>query len=241
VGKDALPEKRYSVLQVAKALMAWAALQGLTSKWQEKRWSKHLREIQFDTPPPKIEPRTRKASQLHVTTDVTFPGGRGQIIAADIGEASNSDPSTPTEFHSPDRDASNAAIKLTFRRLSKLVLAGYGGASLLFFGITPSAFSSASTPKGDGSNLAEAVDASEAEAAAPSQVPSMSWWNMLLGRHDHDIFQLHARESHDDPPVDAIIGDEHHMPRFWVLCDHRRKQIVLIIRGSCGLSFCWQC
>src|ERR1700753_574045 len=37
VGKHFLPEKRYSVLQVAKALIAWATLQGLTHEWQEKR------------------------------------------------------------------------------------------------------------------------------------------------------------------------------------------------------------
>lgn len=233
-GKEALPEKRYSVIQVAKALMAWAALQGLTSQWHEKKWFKHLEEIKFDPqmPIPEDAPvRSRKDSQLRVTTDVTFPGGRGQIIAADIGEA----PTTPLSSlpSSPGCHISDAQIKHTFRRLSKLVLAGYGGASLLFFGISPSAFAPASTVKSDESNLAEAVDASEAEAALPTPAPNYSWWNILLGRHDREIFHIHAKESRNDKtPVDATIGDEARMPRFWVLCDHRRKQVVLVIRGK---------
>ena len=37
-----------------------------------------------------------------------------------------------------------------------------------------------------------------------------------------------------------VIGKEHLMPRFWVLTDHSRAQIVLVIRGqfiSSPLSF----
>ena len=40
-----LPEERYSVTEVAKALVAWGALQGVTHDWQVKKWMKHLREM----------------------------------------------------------------------------------------------------------------------------------------------------------------------------------------------------
>jgi sn1-specific diacylglycerol lipase len=231
-GKDALPEKRYSAVQVAKALMAWAALQGLTSQWQEKRWFKYLKEIPRERPIPHAHPsasRVRANSRLHVTTDVIFPGRRGQIIAADIGEVSSTESSTTV---SPRDNESDAEIKLTLRRLSKLVLAGYGGASLVFFGISPSAFFPSVDAKRDESKLADAVDASEADPGVPSTAPKYSWWNMILGRHDQEIFHTHAKDSPGDSPVDAIVGDQCDMPRFWVLCDHRRHQVVLVIRGN---------
>ena len=95
-----------------------------------------------------------------------------------------------------------------------MVLAGYGGASLLFFGVSPSAFGGnntrPSTPPTSFSaaiarektleeaNLTNAVDASEAEAAgdgdftgsgSENSVQEYSWWDVLLGKHDQEIFE----------------------------------------------------
>ena len=232
VGKHFLPEKRYSVLQIAKALAAWATLQDLTHKWQERRWLPYLREIHLrDSFPSNMDPLqspTCETPALHVTADVIFPGSRGQIISADIGEAvTDGGKDTRT-----NRLTTNVEHYLVFRRLSKLVLAGYGGASLLFFGLSPDTFASPGPSTGGEANLAEAVDASERQP--PSGLPNLarySWWNLLLGRHDHDIFQSHARSSLYTQ-FDAINGIEPHMPRYWVLSDHRRKQVMLVIRGK---------
>jgi len=232
VGKHFLPEKRYSVLHVAKALAAWATLQGLTHEWQEKQWSSHLREIQLrNSSPPDVDPfrsPARETPALRVTADVIFPGRKGQIISADIGEALEDEPQDPRE----NRQTTNVDLYLTFRRLSKLVLAGYGGASLLFFGLSPNTFVSPGLSTSDEANLAEAVDASERQPSpGPPHLAHYSWWNLLLGRHDHDIFHSHARSSLDTQ-LDAINGAEPQMPRYWVLSDHRRKQVVLVIRGK---------
>lgn len=167
-------------------------------------------------------------------------------------------------------------MKATLRRLSKMVLAGYGGASLLFFGIGPE-FTSPTTnkvapnkvseKKSEEDQLEHAIDASEAEAygdpsesqTAPQPTPSpdsssYSWWDVLLGKHDQEIFERFA-----DIPVDqqteqvrfaqetwrkrkaqmkneAVVGVEHQMPRYWVLTDHQRSQIVLILRGTMSLN-----
>ena len=77
---------------------------------------------------------------------------------------------------------SMAELKSTLRRLSKIVLAGYGGASLLFFGISPDAISAASsslkasalaqTAAEEEVQLTHAVDASEAEAAGQGILPN---------------------------------------------------------------------
>ena len=233
VGKHLLPEKRYSVLEVAKALAAWATLQGLTHGWQEKRWSPYLRQIYLHKPsPPGINSLQSSAyggtPALHVTADVTFPGSKGQIISADIGEAGEVEPRGP---HG-DSEGTNLELYLTFRRLSKLVLAGYGGASLLFFGLSQDIFASPGLSTGGEANLVEAVEASEMQhLQGPSHLPHYSWWDLLLGRHDYDIFHNHARSSLDTKP-DAIKGAEPRMPRYWILSDHRRKQVVLVIRGK---------
>ena len=231
-GKHFLPEKRYSVLQVSKALAAWATLQGLTHEWQEKQWSQYLREIHLqDSTPSNTDPfqsPTCETPALHVTADVIFPGSRGQIISADIGEAVEVGPQDP----GANRQATNVELYLVFRRLSKLVLAGYGGASLLFFGLSPNSLVSPGLSTGGETSLAEAVDASEKQPSpSPPHLAHYSWWNLLLGRHDHDIFHSHARSSLDTQ-FDTINGVEPRMPRYWVLSDHKRKQVVLVIRGK---------
>lgn len=232
VGKHLLPEKRYSVLQVAKALTAWATLQGLTHEWQKKQWSPYLREIHLrNSSPSDVDPLqspARETPALRVTADVIFPGSRGQIITADIGEATADGPRNSRA----NPQVTNLELYLVFRRLSKLVLAGYGGTSVLFFGLPPNNFSPPGIPPGSETNLAEAVDASERQPPPrPPHLAHYSWWNLLLGRHDHDIFHTHARSSLDTQ-LDTVHGVEPQMPRYWVLSDHRRKQVVLVIRGK---------
>ena len=256
-----------------------------------------------------------RSSHIRVISDVIFPGQQGpQIIAADIGEPelacsrassiylsrTKSHISLNYNFtHAADTSTdppslTNAEVKATLRRLSKMVLAGYGGASLLFFGVSPSAFGSngtrSSTPSSsptsfsaaamarektvEEANLTNAVDASEAETSdgeftGPGNENSVqeeySWWDVLLGKHDQEIFErstahvddsLKARASSternksdmkatavslmfyalDDTVLTSfsskVIGKEHLMPRFWVLTDHSRAQIVLVIRGQ---------
>ncbi|KAF9643309.1 alpha/beta-hydrolase [Thelephora ganbajun] len=236
IGKHFLPEKRYSVLQVAKALVAWATLQGLTYEWQEKQWSPYLRQIHLHkSSPSNVDPLQSSPGEtpaLRVTADVTFPGSKGQIISADIGEVVEDEPRGP---HA-DRQDTDLELYLVFRRLSKLVLAGYGGASLLFFGLSPNAFVSSGLSTGSGANLSEAVDASERQPSpSPLHLGHYSWWNLLLGRHDYDIFHSHVRSSLETQ-LDATNGVEPQMPRYWVLSDHRRKQVVLVIRGTMSLN-----
>ena len=256
-----------------------------------------------------------RSSHIRVISDVIFPGQQGpQIIAADIGEPelacsrassiylsrTKSHISLNYNFtHAADTSTdppslTNAEVKATLRRLSKMVLAGYGGASLLFFGVSPSAFGSngtrSSTPSSsptsfsaaamarektvEEANLTNAVDASEAETSdgeftGPGNENSVqeeySWWDVLLGKHDQEIFErstahvddsLKGRASSnernksdmkatavslmfyalDDTVLTSfsskVIGKEHLMPRFWVLTDHSRAQIVLVIRGQ---------
>lgn len=39
------PEKQYGIAQVARAIVGWSALQGVTQEWQEQRWLKYMKEI----------------------------------------------------------------------------------------------------------------------------------------------------------------------------------------------------
>lgn len=263
-----LPDKDFSFPQIARAVVAWAALQGVTQEWQEKKWFKHLREIRVNENNQVKPVMKRRNSRVRVTSDVIFPGNTGQIIAADIGEAPPPPSSATGRVHTtaPARQISarerlnDDELKASLRRLSKLVLVGYGGASLLFFGISPTpqrseSFSPSTGPRADEeANLATAVNASEAEATgrSPQQdIPptpvdtSYSWWNILIGKHDHQIFE-HFANDHSPRSArtglqehlrsTATIGIEHQMPRFWVLTDHARGQIVLVIRGTMSLN-----
>ncbi|KAF8075891.1 hypothetical protein FPV67DRAFT_1469670 [Lyophyllum atratum] len=279
------PKNRYGITQIARAIVAWVALQGVTQEWQEKLWFKHLKEIHVnDVTDNTRSTLSRKNSRVRVTSDVILPGNIGQLIAASIGEAPSRRPRSQSSastngrkfslepltsartrasatavaaaLHSPR--PSKAELKTTLRRLSKIVLAGYGGASLLFFGVSPNgsrATNSAAEMASEEAQLAKAIDASEAEAFGDSPAPKTpppevtaeySWWDVLLGKHDQEIFERAA--NHGIPgqraqeeikakmTATAVIGSEHMMPRFWVLTDHGRGQVVLVLRGTMSLN-----
>ena len=267
---EQLPEERYSVTEIAKALIAWATLQGVTDDWKEKEWFKVLREIKIDEPEDRLTSRKRTQSRITITEDTIYPRDEGQVISADFGE-------TPAPSETSDSldnllythsNNSYSKLKTNLRRLSKMVLAGYGGAGLIFFGVSltpPPPPSFTSNPERDNAQtteehiLADAVDASEnlessSSGPIPNPIPksrSYSWWNVLLGRHDQDIFEGYAftpatiRESSNarrrkgkqkEKPSTVIIGAENRMPRFWVLTDHGRHQVVLVFRGTMSLN-----
>jgi sn1-specific diacylglycerol lipase len=255
-----LPDRKFGVTSIARALIAWVALQGVTQEWQENIWFQSLREIHVEDPRRYTDSlRERRGSRVRVTSDIIFPGNRGQIISADIGEA----PNTRTRSlsvrsnHSPTvlgTKARQSEMKLTLRRLSKIVLAGYGGASLLFFGVSLNAHANGPSRRdrlAEEAQLAHAIDASEAEAAGdmdalPDPGPvsqDYSWWDVLLGKHDQEIFESYANGGSDEEmrkkmKATAVIGMQHQMPRFWVLTDHSRTQIVLVLRGQSCLVSC---
>lgn len=291
-----LPDRKFGLTEIARAVVAWVALQGVTQEWQEQVWLKSLKEIKVEDHPIETIRRQRVGSRVRVTSDIIFPGNLGQLISADIGEApvpyARAMSHTPLP-KGPGCTSSSAAtsrrprveqlkpknpteMKATLRRLSKIVLAGYGGASMWFFGVGPDFTSSPVTPFASGpankktseeAQLENAIDASEAEAFgntpnAPSPTPSpgtqnpntYSWWDMLLGKHDQEIFEHYAnapveqqtqqarhaqetwRRKKAQMKTETVHGMEHQMPRFWVLTDHGRSQIVLVLRGTMSLN-----
>ncbi|KAF8509432.1 hypothetical protein BU17DRAFT_98961 [Hysterangium stoloniferum] len=319
-----------SVLEISRAVAAWAAIQGFTKEWSEARWLKHTTELTSDDfKPPVRAPsgrfgrRERAISRVSVTEDSISPippGRLSQVVSADIGEKTaisddvpSSIPRLATTQSFPAR--SNYETWNNVTRLSKLVLAGYGGVGLLFFGapLHPDEIVSASSKQdikqSEEDILVHAVEDAETEALSSSQphisfptqnIPSApptcasaySWWNVLLGKHDRDIFEgfafrvskdldgEHMRygtnsqsipsspistmsmhfpssptqekspfESQGIPstqqkpskrsqskPSTTFIGDMRHMPRFWVLTDHVRRQVVLVVRGTMSFN-----
>lgn len=267
-----IPIKKYGFADVARALIAWVALQGVTQEHHESRWSPYLREVEVHSPitGPQLK---RVPSRVRVTSDLIFPGHRGQLISADIGEA-------PATTHSRQRSASvlsrlsmssvtssrwkdprlehypksTEEVKMNLRRFSKMVLAGYGGASLLFFGVSPMFASPSARAKAptvsnekeaEEAQLEKAINDAEAEMEGTSGTSpppledniEYSWWDILLGKHDKEIFE---RSVHVGRPgthmqsrmrATAVVGIERQMPRFWVLTDHDRCQVVLVLRG----------
>ncbi|KAH8985913.1 alpha/beta-hydrolase [Lactarius akahatsu] len=234
-----LPEEHFSVGEATRALFAWGTLQSVTYDWQVTKWSKYLSEIPREGPIPDIHTRMRNNSIINVTGDVLLEGNKGQILTADITETvSGADSLAVVPRHHPNlpvptpHPKSQKDLRLTLRRLSKMCLAGYGGASLLFFGVPSNSPINSSEEK---ATLEAAVEESE-KPQEDTQIRTFPWWSMLLGKHDHDIFLHYASGGKRGTDVTAVIGDEARMPRFWVLTDHSRQQIVLVFRGTMTLN-----
>ena len=131
---DQLPEdkEKYSVLAVARALIAWAALQRSTSDHHVAKWLDAVEPIAVEawltpSPEPTRAPApstTSRDSRLFVMEDVFLPEHGGQLITADIGEKLLLPPSLDygREDTLPARNFGD--IRLTLRRLSKLCLGG---------------------------------------------------------------------------------------------------------------------
>jgi sn1-specific diacylglycerol lipase len=238
---DHLPEERFSVTEAARAVFAWGTLQSVTYDWQFGKWGKYLSEIPREDPVSGPYTRARHNSVVSITCDVMLPGNNGQLLTADITEKLSGAeglvaPHQPHILRRPLR-LSNCELRLTLRRLSKMCLAGYGGASLLFLGLpaAPTPAPKINSKAAEKATLEAAVEESEKVQDDP---PSRTypWWSMLLGRHDHDIFLHYASGGKRGTDVTAVIGDESRMPRFWVLTDHSRQQIVLVFRGTMTLN-----
>jgi sn1-specific diacylglycerol lipase len=131
---DQLPEdkEKYSVLAVARSLVAWATLQRATSDHHVAKWLDAMEPVPNEvwlapSPEPIHAPAPStgsRDSRLFVMEDVFLPEHGGQLITADIGEKSLLPPSAEygREETLPARNFGD--IRLTLRRLSKLCLGG---------------------------------------------------------------------------------------------------------------------
>lgn len=171
-----------------------------------------------------------------MTSDTIIPGkGGSQIITADMGSEPSkaerlrlrrsrsklllrqSSFSSLASFSTsisiiddlPEDTVPISELKTTLRRFSKMVLAGYGGASLLFFGVHPrgkpaagSSLTRIENPSigqaktREEAALTDAIDASEAEAAGEAaggpesdSAQPYSWWDIVVGKHDQEILE----------------------------------------------------
>ncbi|KZS94124.1 alpha/beta-hydrolase [Sistotremastrum niveocremeum HHB9708] len=263
--EEHLPPERYSVAAVARALVAWAAIQSVTHEYQESIWHTSLRELseevlsasqQADTISPSA-PLTPKSSQIHVTQDTLLPDNGGQILMADIGE--NKAAGTGTSQGSTPHSESRVDLLMTLRRFSKMVLAGYGGPSLIFFGVplSPQSTSTAgnsersadpesSSKSNEETLFANVMHAAQADrgrsqsSTAVQDNKKFSWWNVLLGKHDQEIFESFAFTPADSatitPQATATVGSGSSMPRYWILTDHARRQVVVVLRGTMSIN-----
>ncbi|KAG8790624.1 hypothetical protein FRC12_011438 [Ceratobasidium sp. 428] len=155
-----------------------------------------------------------------------------------------------------------AHLRPILRRMSHMVIGGYGGASFLFFGLAfPSVGEAAASSQPPNTStpspppptpqrrqtIADVVHKAESEAHVPASQqhtePRRTWWGLITGQHDQEIFERFAGHSRTESVVEetgqkntAILGDAARLPRFWVLTDHARKQVVLVLRGTYSLN-----
>jgi sn1-specific diacylglycerol lipase len=190
-----LPEKRYGLPAMMQALAAWAAIQSITQFYTETQWFEGIREVrpaELETMmPTNVLPSTGVPHEVHVTDDTLLPNHGGQIVSAEIGHMGQ------TNHRKPQ---SRVLVLPTLRRLSKMVLAGYGGAGMIFFGVPlihkpDDATGSFSSPEavrsGEESVVKEVIGSIDiednGEQVKDKATQSFSWWNLLLGKVENAL------------------------------------------------------
>ncbi|KAF8742878.1 Lipase (class 3), partial [Rhizoctonia solani] len=281
-GAETLPPERYGAASIARALVAWAALQDATSSWGIQRCLRNSREISMAEWRGEIQLEPSSDAdyeplgedfEIVITSDEELPNDGGTLVEAQIsrfrppgayvwGEPEELSPSPSSESTASSRSVTLlnettlppapqgvvdwAHLRPILRRMSHLVVGGYGGASFLFFGLTfPSTGESDdptkvqdATSSENGQSISRIVQEAESEARVPPPrpaEPSRTWWGLITGRHDQEIFERfaeHGAEKVEGKANTATLGDASRLPRFWVLTDHGRKQIVLVLRGE---------
>ncbi|KZO93765.1 alpha/beta-hydrolase [Calocera viscosa TUFC12733] len=256
-----LPEKRISLWDTTRALVAWASLQAVTWDFAQRRTLSVLTLVpkaQWAAPLPAADSLTPSAKDIHVTSNVQFPDQSGELMTAEIGEASSSSTGSVTP---PVSDAGLQPSRLDYpllranlRRCSKLALGSYGGAGMIFFGIPMPTPTPDNVPNGtaadiatvaspparadDATTLVDVVQEAEVESQAspPTNPQQRRFWDIVWGKHDREIFESFVLkdESGEVPyqKATATVGAEEYLPRFWILTDHGRKQVVLVLRGT---------
>jgi sn1-specific diacylglycerol lipase len=187
-----LPEKRYNLSSMIQALMAWAAIQKVTQFHTEIQWFQFIRELSKDELEGDLYPTSiasfKGGESVHVTDDTLLPETSGQIVSAEIGQASNQG-----IMKAPSR----SRLLPTLRRLSKLVMAGYGGVGMIFFGVPltrtnkeendriPSPEALRSREESIVKEVVESLEIEEKRSSdsnvKESATKNFSWWKVLLG------------------------------------------------------------
>ncbi|KAG8967605.1 hypothetical protein FRC03_009730 [Tulasnella sp. 419] len=376
-GAEQLPAESYSALSIGRALVAWAAIQNATRSYHEGKWLRSMHEITEvewkgwprggQVHSEGVEPhcgsipcsapktRSRPSSTYVIQSDIQLPDHGGELLTAEIGIPHRS---SVEQFPSVTKGRRHLRLRQSLRRFSRMVLGGYGGAGIVFFGVSLPSSSSQARQNGNlhgalkGNNLSLKVDGhsfdsqgvlsstdsspttsgspnswsiasflhneshqggvnssksedrdvaneineeralrdvleddqynddgdDEWESVEPlppgnpdsqqisnySEEPTYSWWSLLLGRHDQEIFEAFANHNPESASQSPIISVSHlpgttgsqsnpyveqsgpravvfagvaeKVPRFWVLTDHQRQQVVLVLRGTMSLN-----
>lgn len=155
---------KYTFIGVLKALGAWAALQGVTSKWADERMVGGMREIDVEREwvgqnQDPLDGETRVGSshkpaakgdedEIHITSTEEIHGANGAldstIVSAELGHPSDAPTLRPAPtaavpypalaVEPPSLD-DPSEFKTNVLRYSKICLGSYGGAGMLFFGV----------------------------------------------------------------------------------------------------------
>jgi sn1-specific diacylglycerol lipase len=84
---------------------------------------------------------------------------------------------------------------------------------------------------------AEAQEVDDAVKQRNAALPhDRKWWDIIMGKHDQEIIEHYATLDQPTAKITATIGDHEQIPRFWVLVDHSRREVILILRGTYSLN-----
>jgi sn1-specific diacylglycerol lipase len=84
------------------------------------------------------------------------------------------------------------------------------------------------------SEAQEVDDAAKQRSA--TLIPGRKWWDIIMGRHDQEIIEHFATLDQPTAKITATVEEHEQIPRFWVLVDHSRREVILILRGTFSLD-----
>ncbi|PRP81139.1 hypothetical protein PROFUN_01973 [Planoprotostelium fungivorum] len=236
--------KSITFYQTARALTAWAALQSVTSDYYEARFIPELEEIdlrQWDMDKMKrrkliasgAEAPQSSSDYLRISSESFRRNAKGDVIGAEIrGKAETPEPELPNRLD----------VRHQLRRYSKLVIGSYGHLGLMIFNVMGAITQGLSPATIHREKPATVGTEQKTEVKVVEGHVEPNLWSRMWGTHDHKLLD---RLGNLTPGSSASavgggsmkMGDRNrYIPRFFVVTDHKTKEIVLALRGTLSIN-----
>ncbi|KAK4687653.1 hypothetical protein P7C73_g2466, partial [Tremellales sp. Uapishka_1] len=212
-----------------------------------------------------LEPESEPDLEIKVTEHENVEGSNAEIISAEVGHASGRGTPSQRKSYFTDRTYLRRMSKIVLGAYGGPGMIAFGmprppnlwnkqsGTPSSPTGTPPPASSGTDAEKQDLLLSHSVVQSESTTPVEPGRGQRLStWWDTVRGRNDQLIFEHYAKlgegskvgvktgdekeKKEMEQEASVFAGQDPTLPKFWVLTDHNRKEVVLALRGTMSFN-----